>query len=49
MDIKNRNIFLFLMSIVLFDKNYQVEEDEVGGACRRNGGEEEHVGSWYKS
>jgi hypothetical protein len=26
-----------------YNQNYQVKEDEVGGACRANGGEEECV------
>jgi hypothetical protein len=28
---------------LFFNPNYKVEEDEVGGACGTNGGEEEHV------
>jgi hypothetical protein len=38
--ITRRFVFLFLAK---YNQNNQVEEDEIGGACSTNGGEEQRI------
>jgi hypothetical protein len=34
---------LWFVLFAKYDQNNQVEENEIGGACSTNGGEEEHI------
>jgi hypothetical protein len=40
---KTGDFVYFWFYLVLNYYNYQVEEDEIGGACSTNGWEEEHL------
>jgi hypothetical protein len=45
----SETLWIFILCVISlavtvhYNYNYKVEEDEVGGTCGTNGGEEEHV------